>query len=144
MTYTKDKNTYAIRIFRDEEVMDVLTRFCVEENIYHASFTGIGATKSSTFGYYDLEKREYFFETYDQLMEVISMNGNVSLLEGKPFLHVHAAFGDTDLKVYGGHVKNMTAGVTIEIHFTAYDSKVERAYDAEVGLNLFNLPCQFA
>ena len=143
MTYTKTKFGYVMRFFRDEEIMSTLTKFCEKENITSASFVGIGATKSAALGYYDLNKKEYFFQTFNRLMEVVSMQGNVSLFDEKPFLHVHAAFGDTDLKLYGGHVKEMTSGVTVEVHFTKHEADVKRKYDTNIGLNLFELPCQF-
>lgn len=143
MTYTETKNGYILRFFRDEEIMSTLTKFCEKENVASASFVGIGATKSAVFGYYDLDKKEYFFQTFNRLMEVVSMQGNVSLLDKKPFLHVHATFGDTDLKLYGGHVKEMTAGVTVEVHFTKHEADVKRKPDTDIGLNLLELPCHF-
>jgi len=143
MTYSETKNGYIARFFKDEKIMRTLTDFCVEKHITNASCEGIGATKRAIFGYYDLEDRKYVFETFDRLMEVVSMQGNVSLLDGKPFLHVHAAFGDTDLKLYGGHVQEMTVGVTVEVYLTTYDINIERKYDEPTGLNLFELPCQF-
>lgn len=144
MTYVETKNGYIMRFFRDEEIMGALTKFCEEHNVTSATFVGIGATKHAVFGYYDLDAKEYVFKTFGQLMEVVSMQGNVTLLDEKPFLHVHAAFGDTDLTVYGGHVKEMTAGVTVEVHLTKHDKEVERKHDEGIGLNLFELPCQFA
>ena len=143
MKYIRAKQGYILRIYKGEQLMETLQRFVEAEKIRCAEFTGIGAVSTTTFGYYDLEYKKYEFTTMDKMMEVVSLRGNVALFEGKPMLHVHGAFGDTDLKMYGGHIKEATAGITLEVFMTTYDLEVHRLYDEEIGLNLLELPCQF-
>ena len=139
MTFRKTEKGYIIRIFRGEKVIETLTKFCERENIKGAYFHGLGAVEESEFGYYDLSKKEYFFKKYEEMMEVVSMTGNVSLLEGKTTLHVHAVFSDTENNTLGGHIKEATVGVTIEVHLTDYGESLERKFDPEIGLNLLEL-----
>lgn len=143
MRYVKTDQGYIIRLLKTESVVETLQRFAAEKGITCAEFTGIGAVSSATFGYYDLANRKYEFQTMEKMLEVVSLRGNVALLKEESFLHVHAAFGDSDLKVYGGHVKEAVVGITLEVFMTIYDVTVARQYDEYSGLNLFGLPCQF-
>ena len=139
MTYTKTERGYLIRIYKGEEVFDVLTQFCEKEGITAGSFFGLGAVSSAEFGYYNLAEKRYITKKYDTPMELVHMNGNVAQFEEKPALHIHAAFADTENRVLGGHVISMTVGVTAEAHFVSYDSAVAREYDDDIGLNLLCL-----
>ena len=116
--------------------MKTLTEFCEEEEILNGLITGIGAVESVTCGYYELGTKEYHFTDYNEMVEVVSMTGNVALKDGKPFLHVHAVFTGEDNKAFGGHVKEMRVGVVLEVVLTPLDSKIERELDEEIGLFL--------
>jgi uncharacterized protein len=139
MTYKKIGTKYIIRIFKEERIIETLTDFCNKQRIQSGVFHGLGAVREAEFGYYDLSKKEYFFTNYKKDMEVVSMTGNIALLEENPFIHMHALFSDTDNHVLGGHVKEATVGVTIEVHLTHYDTQLQRVYDEEIGLNLLQL-----
>ena len=129
MTFRKTEKGYVVRIFKGEKLMENLLKFCVRENIEGAYFHGLGAVSEAEFGYYDLSKKEYVFTKYKDMMEVVSMTGNVALFEGKKVLHVHAVFSDTDNRTLGGHIKEATVGVTIEVHIADCEEKYERTYD---------------
>jgi len=143
MTHKKTNNGYIIRLFQGEKILESLTAFCVDHSIESGRLEGIGAVSSATIGYYDLEQKQYHFTTYDDVIyELVSMTGNVALVDGKPFLHVHAAIAGQDLKVLGGHVQEMTVGVTVEVFLTPNDGNVVRELDKEIGLKLMSLPEQ--
>ena len=136
MKYTKTGNTYVIKVERGEEVMKTLTEFCKSEGIDNGYFRGIGAVEWVSCGYYELETKTYHFKQYNELVEVVSMTGNVALKDGKPFLHVHAVFTDTDNQAFGGHVEEMRVGVVLEIVLEVLPTKVKRELDEEIGLFL--------
>lgn len=130
-----------IRLERNERVLASLVDFCTRRGIQSATFTAIGAVKNAEIGYYSLEKREYFFKTISEDREVASMNGNVSLVDGKPFVHAHAVLSacDESLSTIGGHVKECEVAVTLEIFLTPLGSVVARAMHEEVGLKLLDI-----
>lgn len=136
MQYTKTNDRYIIKIERGEEVLKTLTQFCIDEKIDNATLTGIGAVAWVSCGYYELPTKQYHFTQYDEMVEVISMTGNVALKEGKPFLHVHAVFSDSRNNAFGGHVEEMRVGVVLEVVLTPLDSKIERELDDDIGLFL--------
>jgi len=134
---------YIIRLMRDEDVIATLTDFCNKEGITSGSFRAIGAVKDSTIGYYDLAKKEYGKIVYPHEMEVASMTGNVALVDGTPFLHVHAILTDMqkgkENQPIGGHVFAAKVAVTLEVHLETFDENIERELDEDIGLKLLNI-----
>lgn len=139
MQYTKPTNTHALLILkRGELVVESLTLIAKQEKIENALISGLGAVKNIRCGYYDLADREYHFEEYPELCEVLNLSGNIMLKEGVPFVHLHATFSDTKNHAFGGHVVEMEVGVTLEIALTLLPSSHARRYDEETGLHLID------
>ncbi len=139
MTVRETDNGYILKLSRGESVVETLTEFCKKQGISSGTLSGIGAVENTSIGYYNLSKKEYDFKEYSEIMEVVSMTGNVALLEGEPFLHIHIVLSDNEKAAYGGHLKEATVAVTLEIFLTDYGVKVEREYDEVTGLNLWNI-----
>lgn len=142
-----DKRVIVLK--RGEEVISTLTKFCADNNIKSAVFTGIGAVERIKIGYYDLGKREYFFKDEPGEFEVASMNGNVALVDpegqqaaygagGKAFIHVHAVLSrcDESCEIIAAHIKEAFVAVTLEVFMTELDIPLERALDESIGLKL--------
>lgn len=141
MKYKQDGRRYVIALSRGERVLSALTNFCEERNIVAGVFQAIGAVEKPEIGYYDVHKKEYFFTQADGEFEVASMNGNIALVDGKPFVHAHAVLTacDTSGKVLGAHLKEAYVAVTLEVFFIALDAELVRALDADIGLKLLDL-----
>ena len=136
MQYTQTGDTYICKIEQGEEVVSVLTDFCVTQGIENAHFTGIGAVKKLTCGYYALDEKKYYFTDYAQLLEVVSLTGNIALKDGEPFVHMHGVFTGEDNNAFGGHIKEMTVGVVLEVFLKKYETSIERHLDEGIGLYL--------
>ncbi len=143
MQHTHTDTTYILKIEKGEEFISTLGAFCAQEGIRTAHFSGIGAAKDISCGYYALDEKRYYFTHYPELVEVVSLTGNVALKEGKPFVHVHGIFTGTDNQAFGGHIEHMTSGIVLEIVLHALPAAVEREYDAEIGLFLMNCKREF-
>jgi len=141
MQFRALNDTYVIKLERGERVLESLTSFFAEHTVTFATLSGIGAVEQVNCGYYDLPTKTYHFTEYPDLVEVVSMTGNVSLKEGKPFLHVHAVFTDQRNQAFGGHVVEMVVGVTLEVIVRKFDTEIDRQYDEEIGLHTLNF-CQ--
>jgi len=128
-----------VKLERGEEVLQALTELCVEHDIGCASLVGIGAVKEAELGYYDLDTMTYLTRAFPEIRELVSLVGNVALVDGKPFIHAHASLGDRDLSLVGGHLVRATVAVTVEAFVNPNSSPVERALDAEVKLKLLEL-----
>jgi predicted DNA-binding protein with PD1-like motif len=121
-----------------EQFMSTLQDFCVTHQIENAHFSGIGAVKDLTCGYYDLTKREYHFSKYPELVEVVSVTGNIMQKDNTPTVHAHGVFTDTNNQAFGGHIEGMTIGVTLEVTLQQFTTNLYRSYDENTGLYLID------
>jgi hypothetical protein len=70
---------------------------------------------------------------------VASLTGNIALVDGEPFLHVHAVLGLPDGSARAGHVLEAHVWPTLEVVLTAWSKRVRRSRDEESGLELLDL-----
>jgi predicted DNA-binding protein with PD1-like motif len=106
---------HVVRLNTGEDLLDGITGFAVEAGITAAWLTYLGAVSRAALRYYDQDERVYVDFDVDEHLEVLSGVGNVSLLDGKPFVHTHAAFADEDGKAWGGHLNSGTTVWALEI-----------------------------
>lgn len=134
-----DGNIWAIRLWRGEEVVSSILEFAKEERVVSAHINAIGAVSNVELGFYDLGKKEYTWKTFEGDHELVSAIGNITLLAGEPFLHLHAVIADREFSTYGGHVKRAQGGATTEIIIRVGELPLHRAMDTEIGLNLWKV-----
>lgn len=137
------KTDYILRLSRGEDVVSTIITFCKKENIRSGSFRAIGAVENANVGYYDLAAKRYGSKIYAEPMEVASMMGNIALVDGEPFVHVHAVLSGiaagTENTAIGGHLFGATVAVTLEVHLEAFSEPIERVMDESIGLKLLDL-----
>ena len=137
MEYRKFGNIYAVRIDLGEDIVESLKKLGAAEQIRLGRVEAIGATDHAVLGVYDLDKKEYYPETIDEFMEITSLNGNITVMDGKPYVHLHATLADQRHTVHGGHVLEMRVGATCEMFVTAPEGEVTRQKDESLGINLW-------
>jgi predicted DNA-binding protein with PD1-like motif len=140
MKYIQFADRFVIRLMKGEEILASLAEFAGQHGIEAAVLSGIGAVDHITLGYFDPEKRDYIREEFPDSHELASMNGNLSLLDGKPTLHVHATLADRQHRPLAGHMFSARVSVTVEVVLTRLPGKMERKWEQEIGLNLLQLP----
>lgn len=139
MFYQKDGNIIALMPEIGEDVLTVLTELCEKENIAYAHVSGIGAVSRATVGFFSLSEQKYLSKTFDEPMEMVSLLGNITRKDGKPYLHLHASFSDRNCNVVGGHLNEAVIGVTAEIFVTVIDGEMGRRINPVTGLNIFDI-----
>ena len=137
MLYKQSGNIYMIRIDAGEEIVESLKKVCEDERIRLGRVEAIGATDHAVIGVYDLEKKEYYPEQIDEFMEIASLNGNITAMDGKPYIHLHATLADQRHVIHGGHVLEMRVGATCEMFVTVPDGEVGWQKDEGLGINLW-------
>ena len=137
MKYRQFGNTYMIRIDLGEEIVESLKKLCENEHIFLGRVEAIGATDYAVIGVYDPAKKEYYPETVSEFMEIASLNGSITAMDGKPYIHLHAALADRRHGIHGGHVLEMRVGATCEMFVTVLDGEVNRQKDEGLGINLW-------
>lgn len=88
-------------------------------------------------GLFRTDVKQFVGHTYDGMYEIASLNGNISQMEGKVYLHLHAVIGDEENETRGGHLVEARVSATAEIVITAFEGGVNRRFSEEIGLNLF-------
>jgi len=134
-------NGYFLVFERGEELMTTLTRFCEENEMHWGQLQAIGAVEDVEIGFYDLENKRYVFRLEEGLFEVASMDGNISEIDERPVIHVHAVLSrcDETLETIGGHLRTARVAVTLELCLWNVSQPLLREPDEETGLNLINL-----
>jgi uncharacterized protein len=115
MQYREAPFGYFLVLDRGDEILEGLTRFATETGVRAASFHGIGAVDRLTLAFYDLLTQSYERRTWDQDMEVASLTGNLAVVDGGPFPHVHGVFSTRDFSTVGGHVYEGVVSIAVEI-----------------------------
>ena len=131
--------TYLLRFHTGQEVMDGLLAFAAKHNLVSGHLTGIGAISRATIGYFDPVRKEYLRTNHDEQMELVSIIGNLALVAGKPFYHIHVGLGMRDSSARGGHLFQCIVRPTVELVLTAYSKPVRRQLDSQTGLQLLDL-----
>ena len=67
------------------------------------------------------------------------MTGTIDRLNGEFYCHLHMSAADGQGRVFGGHLNRAVVGATCEMLVRIDAGSVERKYDEEIGLNLWNL-----
>ena len=126
------------RLEKGSDLVAELERTCAERDIRAASVSVIGAVSHAAFAYYHQTDHRYLELSSDTHHEIVGFIGNVSLRDGKPFLHAHATFADEHGACVGGH---LLRGIIVFVaEFTIRELtgvELVRTYDEEFGLALW-------
>ena len=131
---------FLARLPRGTDLVEGITTFCVGNNIRLATVQAIGAVEKAVFGYYQQSNREYETWTLERPLEIVSLLGNISLLDNLPFLHAHIIFGDEKGQTLGGHLFKGTLVFSCEFKVTELTGAGRvRGPDPDTGLPLWGL-----
>lgn len=137
MEYKKIENHYVVRIDRGEEILEQLAQLCEKEDIRTGYAAGLGATDRLVVGLFDTGAKVYKKKEITGPMEITSLVGNISRMDGQPYLHFHVNVCNEDMQILGGHLNACYVSATAEITVTALAGEVGRRMDEEIGLNLY-------
>ncbi len=140
MKYKKFGEYYVIRFDRGEELVKGLLDFSEKEGVRLGIVSGIGAADFMDVGLYSVEEKEYHSVELRGEMEITALNGNITEMEGKPYLHLHVSAGNSKMQVQGGHLRALRISGTGEVFVTVIEGTVGRKKDEKgTGLNVFSL-----
>lgn len=131
--------TWVIVLDDGDEVTQALLEFARANQLGAAHFTAIGAFKRAVIGYFEWESREYRRNEFDRQLEVVSLIGDVALMENEPKLHMHAVLGQDNGSALGGHLLEGHVRPTLEVVLTETPAHLRRRYDEHAGTALIKL-----
>ena len=138
MDYRKYGNIMLLRIDRGEEVIQCLTDAGNKENIRLAQVSAVGAADSLTIGLFDTRTKKYTTVDLNGENEITAMEGTITRMDGKIYLHLHITVSDEEFHAFGGHLNRAVISGTCEVVMHLIDGEVNRKFDNGVGLNLID------
>ncbi len=100
--------------------------------------SGIGALSNAEIACYDQAKHKYETIRIDHPVELAGLHGNISLLEEKAFLHVHAVLSDESGSTWSGHLASGTIFAAEVCLQELLGLPLKRSPDIVTGLNLWS------
>jgi len=139
MRYSVLGTNYVIRLDTGEKIVATLLSLCERDGIGSGFFSGLGAVGEAELGHFDPATGDYSWTKLSGSYEIVSLYGNITVVDGRPFLHAHAALGDNTFAVRGGHLREAVVSVTCEVTLTRFKDDIGRKKDEATGLFLLDL-----
>jgi predicted DNA-binding protein with PD1-like motif len=143
MIYVADGFNYIVRLKKGEKWSEGFAEFVAKTGVKSAWLNMVGGASQVTMGAYNLEQKQYLWKTFQGMLEIVTVQGNISLSEtGEPMAHLHGTFANEDCQAFGGHIQDFTVSVTLEVfvHCLDQNTLLTRKFDPQIGLPLLDLP----
>ncbi len=138
MEYRRFADTCLVRLDPGEEIVEQLTKLAEAEHIALAEVHGLGAVNDITVGVFSLTEKKFCPNRFQGTLEIVSLTGTITEMDGKPYLHLHLSAGDPEGHVFGGHLNRAVISATGELTVRVLEGHVGRKFSPEIGLNLFD------
>ena len=143
MDYGKYKDTYYIRVDKDEEIIKSILDVCKKEGILSAVFSGIGGCSEAEIQTFIPDSGTFETEHLKGMLELISVNGNIITDDDNNYFHhTHALFTYKENSVHkttGGHIRSIMVLYTAEIELRPVTGgAIKRKYDPETGTGFWD------
>jgi predicted DNA-binding protein with PD1-like motif len=105
LTSEGEHRTYVVVLQPGEEMVKELGEFVKQEGIETASFNAIGGFEGFTLGFYNLQTKGFDeIPFHEDQVEVLSLSGEITRVNGVPYVHGHTVLGRRDGTTRGGHL----------------------------------------
>jgi predicted DNA-binding protein with PD1-like motif len=133
--YKNNGKQVLVRLDDGDEIVSSLKEVCKKENVESALVSGIGAARKAEIAHYDTKEKKYNTAKFEGMLEIISLSGNIAVLNGEAVAHLHIAISRHDFSTLSGHLMSAEVYPTCEIVLIPLGSKIERKFDGKTGLN---------
>lgn len=122
-----------------DDLHNSLTVYCIKNNVKAGLILAVGALKNAKLSFYDQAKKVFIPQNINKSLEILSCLGNISLKDGKPFVHAHLTVSDKTGRVYGGHLEKGSIIFACECTIVETSGELlNRKFDKLTGLNLWD------
>ena len=137
MEYRRFGQTIVARLDRGEEILEQIRAIAEAESIQLASVSALGAVNDFTVGVFHTQAKQYQANAFQGDHEIVSLTGTINTMDGHFYAHLHMSAGNAQGQVFGVHLNRAVVSATCEMVIRCIDGQVDRAFDPEIGLNLF-------
>lgn len=122
------------------DLLGELNALCAEKGLKLGRVEAIGAVRKACVSFYDQGTKSYRHQSFDAPMEILGLIGNISLKDGKPFVHAHVTLADESGRCIGGHLAPGTEVFACEFIIEAFEGPdFSRDRDDVTGLPLWRM-----
>jgi uncharacterized protein len=125
-----------VRLDPGDDLLGSLIEVVRREQITAAAISGIGTVRKTTLGYFDVQRREYLKRELPEVLELVSLQGNLTWVDREPFIHAHVVVSGPDFLAHAGHLFQAEIAVTGEFFLACGGAPLARELDARSGLRL--------
>lgn len=137
MEYRRFENTIVARIDKGEEILEQIQKIAERESITLASVQALGAVGKFTVGVFHTLEKQYYANEFEGNFEIVSLTGTINTMNHMFYCHLHMSAGNDKGEVFGGHLNRAIVSATCEMIIQVIQGEVDRRFDEEIGLNLF-------
>lgn len=138
MDYRRFDHTIVARLDKGEEILEQVQRIAQQEHITLATVQALGAIDQFTVGVFYTDEKQYHANDFSGHFEIVSLTGTINTMDGAFYCHLHMSAGNEKGQVFGGHLNRAMVSATCEMVITVLDGTVDRKFDPDIGLNLFD------
>lgn len=136
----KQGRLFVGRLPFEADLLDSIEKYITEKDITHGHFSIIGALKSGTYGFFNEKTLKYDIIHHKKQCEILSCIGNISIKEGKPFVHAHITLSDEKGRAFGGHLTKGCEIFSAEIVMhELINAELVREFDENTKLYLWRM-----
>lgn len=131
--------TYIFKINKGKDLLEQLSDFCHDNQIKCGIVSGIGSLENATLAYFDQAKKKYEKIVVSKETEILSLTGNISIMDNRSNVHAHVVLAQKDGTIVGGHLAVGSKVYLAEIYIQELvgEPKVRRS-DKVTKLALWN------
>ena len=138
MDYRRFDHTIIARLDKGEEILEQVQMITQKEHISLATVQALGAINQFTVGVFHTDEKQYHANEFSGHFEIVSLTGTINTMDGAFYCHLHMSAGNEKGQVFGGHLNRAMVSATCEMVITVLDGTVDRRFDPDIGLNLFD------
>lgn len=135
----KPERTWLLVFDRGDTLVEGLTALARDQGVWGARLWGIGALEQVELGFYRHERKDYDRFSLQEELELLALNGNLSVTDEGPRVHAHVVVGRSDGTAHGGHLFEARVGPTLEVFVVESSVEIRREMNEEFGLPLIRL-----
>jgi predicted DNA-binding protein with PD1-like motif len=114
---------WQVRFTSGDEILSGLTDLARSEGITSAQITGLGGLSKAVLAFGDPSIGAMVFKLIpiDEKSELVSLDGTISVSNGRPSVHLHAVVALSDGTTRGGHVLELYVSPVAEVSIITSD-----------------------
>jgi predicted DNA-binding protein with PD1-like motif len=130
--------TYIFKINKGKDLLEALTDFCHDNQIKCGIVSGVGSLEGAVLNYYDQAKKKFEKYVINEGVEMLALNGNVSIMDNRSNVHAYVTLANKTCVVKGGYLQPGTKVFSAEVYVQELvgEPKV-RKQDKATKLNLW-------